>query len=376
MNPGQAQTLESLFGPPSELIDIGKFVGCALNQDQARDEGERDNVAHEIEDECSVDGIRESLFNVWNNPLLAAHLGKGHDKAVSNFHVSANLTKRTRKAEKSVSSTFSSGVEELQQSLDAVELKAFRLNTDSILFMRTSKNSDYNVLEKKGPVKTSDGAKGSQDVIITLSVYDKVAWAASYVKRSSQMSFCSSQTLEDVYRSIPCLTKEMPSGYDPSTSGCLLYLEGKVYQNEEQDGYSGKLFSHLDSLSKRRPNIIERSNANLHDSTFHSLNIRLREPYWMVHSGNCEHFVVFDQIRLAHIADPLSGYPFFLQVPPALLDLCRGCTKVPAYWSIVGDIRLGESPCVLCDFCWKSMGDSEEENVKVIPVTKPRAPAS
>lgn len=78
----------------------------------------------------SVDGIRESLFNVWNNPLLAAHLGKGHDKAVSNFHVSANLTskgtKRTRKAEKSVSSTFSSGVEELQQSLDAVELKAFR----------------------------------------------------------------------------------------------------------------------------------------------------------------------------------------------------------------------------------------------------------
>lgn len=52
MNPGQAQTLESLFGPPSELIDIGKFVGCALNQDQARDEGERDNVAHEIEDEC------------------------------------------------------------------------------------------------------------------------------------------------------------------------------------------------------------------------------------------------------------------------------------------------------------------------------------
>ena len=40
-------------------------------------------------------------------------------------------------------------------------------------------------------------------------------------------------------------------------------------------------------------------------------------------------------------------------------------------WSIVGDVRLGESPCVLCDPCWKYMGESNEEGVIVLPLPNP-----
>lgn len=35
----------------------------------------------------------------------------------------------------------------------------------------------------------------------------------------------------------------------------------------------------------------------MHDTTLSSLNIRLHKPYWMMHAGNCEHFIVFEHVR-------------------------------------------------------------------------------
>jgi snRNA-activating protein complex (SNAPc), subunit 3 len=75
--------------------------------------------------------------------------------------------------------------------------------------------------------------------------------------------------------------------------------------------------------------------------------------------------------RLLHPSDAKFGYPLTLHITPSLLDLCRACSKVPAVWSIVGDVRLGETPCVLCDPCWKYMGESKEEGVVVLPLPNP-----
>ncbi|KAG1744376.1 hypothetical protein EDB19DRAFT_1694817 [Suillus lakei] len=51
-------------------------------------------------------------------------------------------------------------------------------------------------------------------------------------------------------------------------------------------------------------------------------------------------------------------------------DLCRACGKVPAVHSIVGDIRLGESPCLLCAPCWRTVGHphNDHEGVMVVPL--------
>ena len=131
--------------------------------------------------------------------------------------------------------------------------------------------------------------------------------------------------------------------------------------------------------------------SKMHETTFSSLSLRLNHPYWLVHHGNCEHFLVVDQIRyvcsrhtrrlvgrpfflsLLHPHDPPSGYPLTTQVTPPLLGNCRACSKVPAVYSIVGDMRLGESPCILCAPCWRNMGtpkDNEAETIMVIPLPK------
>ncbi len=35
----------------------------------------------------------------------------------------------------------------------------------------------------------------------------------------------------------------------------------------------------------------------MHDVVSADLEIRLHQPYYRLHQGDCEHFVVFDQIR-------------------------------------------------------------------------------
>jgi snRNA-activating protein complex subunit 3 len=78
--------------------------------------------------------------------------------------------------------------------------------------------------------------------------------------------------------------------------------------------------------------------------------------------------------RMVHQTDPKEGYPLTLQATPPQLDLCRGCSRVPAVWSIVGDVRLGESPCPMCQPCWSMMGMSKDERTvrEILVVPLPR----
>jgi snRNA-activating protein complex subunit 3 len=54
--------------------------------------------------------------------------------------------------------------------------------------------------------------------------------------------------------------------------------------------------------------------------------------------------------------------------------MCRGCMRVPAVVAVSGDLRLGESPCVLCGPCWRSMGIPNEvpegERIVLAPLPK------
>lgn len=78
--------------------------------------------------------------------------------------------------------------------------------------------------------------------------------------------------------------------------------------------------------------------------------------------------------RMRHSTDPPpSRYPLTTHLTPPLLDLCRACNKVPAVYAVLGDMRLGESPLVLCAPCWRWMGEpagADAEGVTVVPLPK------
>jgi len=209
------------------------------------------------------------------------------------------------------------------------------------------------------------------------------------LSRSSQHVLLSSQTLGDLFEAIPCCSNEIPdprtsddgrvTGYDPANPtrgsvGCVLCINGVAYgDGQSEEDYSDKLLKHLDnSPTAKRPPL--NKGTSLHDTTFTSLSFKLHEPYWLLHSGNCEHFIVIDQVRLRHLLDPpFSAFPLTTQITPPLLDMCRACNKVPAIYAISGDVRLGESPFVMCGPCWRWMGEPKEadaDSVVIVPLPK------
>jgi len=79
--------------------------------------------------------------------------------------------------------------------------------------------------------KGSSLEPGGNDAIVTISVYTRVPWGPSYVNRSSQHAFLSSQSLQDVYEAIPCTSNNLPreAGDLDDRSSCVICVEGFAY---------------------------------------------------------------------------------------------------------------------------------------------------
>ena len=154
-------------------------------------------------------------------------------------------------------------------------------------------------------------------------MHNRVPWGPSYVNRSSQHVFLSSQTLQDLCRTIPCISNNLPTeaGFeseiltDDEGSRSAIYIEGLVYGDENSNKgcaeyalfslyhlartniHFSKLMSQIEVLKKKPSFSVAKAPTSLKQTTFSSLSIRLNEPYWLIHQGNCEHFIVVNQIR-------------------------------------------------------------------------------
>ncbi|KAA1476043.1 hypothetical protein DENSPDRAFT_842924 [Dentipellis sp. KUC8613] len=404
MNAGTSFAHESHFGPPSEPVDISEFLKAALESCSAGEETLSDDEdelpksllstlpsdvstsdeAARIAEECSIDDLKTTLTDTLLNPRLAAHARATHEASISTIYAVADSNasnRRKRKRDAASSSKENPELTEFKSKLDNIRLQSWPLTQEAASFIRGPKNSDLNALLK---IKTlgSGTASPPHGAIITISVHNRISWSHNYLTRFSQHAVLSTQTLGDLFEAIPCPSNELPeetmednevSGYKPHTedsvpvqSGYAVCIEGIVYGDGlSENDYADKLISSVSTP-------LEKGSA-MHDTLFSSLTLRLNEPYWLLHQGNCEHFLVVEQIRLLNSDDPATGYPLTLQITPPLLDSCRACTKAPAVYSIVGDVRLGESPCLLCAPCWRHMGlPKGEEASQVVVVTLPR----
>ncbi|KAI9442163.1 snRNA-activating protein of 50kDa MW C terminal-domain-containing protein [Lactarius indigo] len=417
MNPvtWSALSHESLIGPPSELVDVGDFLRGARDslapvftpstplQQAVADIDPAQHGA--IMSECSVDDVRSKLVDIFNDPRLYVHARRVHDTSVNAIYEQAERnTSKKRKRKREVVSELEDtpDLTALKKGLADVKLKSWPLPPEAAVFMRGPKNSDINTLAE---IKYSSNGSNPlpQSTVVVISVYNRLAWSYNFVYRSSQHVVLSSNTLEELHNVIPCPSNEIPdecvvdgtfvrygTGSSTRPSGCVVVIEEMAYGDGSTEADYAR-YVHLSASTNPNPHPRLCSKLVAHvskpfgkgpkmrDTSFSSLSLRLNHPYWLVHQGNCEHFLVVDQIRhvfwpsLLHPHDPPSGYPLTTQITPPLLGNCRACTKVPAVYSVVGDIRLGESPCLLCAPCWRNMGlpkGKDANAVMVIPLPK------
>ncbi|OCH95162.1 hypothetical protein OBBRIDRAFT_768316 [Obba rivulosa] len=408
---GQGQAHESHFGPASEPIVIPQFLeatsdisleshsvaglpNTSVPAGVARLWNELSSAEQiAVGTECrydSVDDLEGTLHDALNNPRSMAYVTKSHEVLVQSIYDTADTSKKKRK--RTVLPDTTQGHPDalaLKAKLDHVMLKCWPLTQHAASFIRPPKHSDHNTLTDVKKLVGLSNPPSEHEALVFVTVYDKLSWGHKLLSRSSQHVLLSSQTLGDLFEAIPCCSNEIPesrtsdagrvTGYDPAQSsrgsaGCVICINGTAYgDGQSEEDYSDKLLKHLSTLPAAKRPTLEKG-PSLHDMTFAALSFKLHEPYWLLHAGNCEHFVVVDQVRLRHHLDPrCSSFPLTTQITPPLLDMCRACNKVPAVYAVIGDVRLGETPFVICGPCWRWMGNpggTDGENIIVVPLSK------
>ncbi|KAH3837012.1 snRNA-activating protein complex subunit 3-like [Dreissena polymorpha] len=104
----------------------------------------------------------------------------------------------------------------------------------------------------------------------------------------------------------------------------------------------------------------------MEDVTFLDLTLQLGRPYLYLHQGDCEHIIIFSDIRLLtkeHSQD-VREYPYLLNKCRRARTLCRVCSKQAARWITYGSEFAPENPCFFCDVCFRAL-HYDENNKKV-----------
>ncbi|KAI0630366.1 snRNA-activating protein of 50kDa MW C terminal-domain-containing protein [Trametes polyzona] len=392
LTPGQAH--EAYIGPPSEAVEVAAFVKQASELQAGSEEFEPlpvfsqsasqlpreareawsslpENEQDAIKAECRVDDLRKELEDVIQNPRLMGHVMRTHEASLHSIQETVEPSNRRKRKRVTIADPDEEHPEvtALRLQIDATKLKCWPLQLHAASFIRAPRQSDHNTL-----------------------IHVKRLGFEAAGERDAMHVLLSSQTLGDLYRAMPCSSKELPvevrdesgqiSGYGgrPTAeedgmdvdheAGVVMCIENVLHGTSKAvNDYAAQVLALVDSLPEgKQPELAMGSPLN--ETRISSLTLRLHEPYWMLHAGNCEHFFAVTCIRARHPTDPESGYPLTTQITPPLLDFCRVCVKVPATYSIVGDIRLGESPYLICGPCWRWMGESKEEGVLVVPLPK------
>ncbi|WAQ90446.1 hypothetical protein PtA15_12A435 [Puccinia triticina] len=140
---------------------------------------------------------------------------------------------------------------------------------------------------------------------------------------------------------------------------------------QELEGMNGpKLQPKSKTTSK-----IKVSSLSMECVRFDQLTLRINEPYWMIHQGNCEHIFTVDEIRAIHPTDPAPGPTPSVQASQAKPPLaraeeihpdgsstsgCRVCDRDPARLVTIDDELCAESPCFICLTCFKFLHAHED----------------
>ncbi|KAK0485786.1 Golgi complex component 7-domain-containing protein [Armillaria novae-zelandiae] len=303
-----ARNLEYHFGPPSEPVHIADFISSDIPH--------RAFVDNSDTDDFSVSDIHDVVGKAWDNPELSAYIIKKHDAVIDALYATQNTTKTRRKIQNTTDgddSEDSLAVLELNKALQSIRLSSYPLCSEASLFVRPPKNSDQNALDKRKPSESNDSPSSPDDArcaLITVTIYTK---GSSTTMRMSQHAFLSSQALGDIIETMPCASNDLPKE---------ISSHGQVATELAVNASSGSVVCIEDVLYGDGMNEIDYADKMLQWLATQTMKDRA-----------------------------------LTKAPESI---------IPAIWSIVGDLRLGESPCILCGPCWENMGEPED-GVVVVP---------
>ncbi|KAG9301517.1 hypothetical protein G9A89_008369 [Geosiphon pyriformis] len=101
-------------------------------------------------------------------------------------------------------------------------------------------------------------------------------------------------------------------------------------------------------------------------TTFLELTIQLNKPYIFCHQGDCQHAVIFRDLRLLQLGYDwldLKKYPRAIFRNRIQRNKCRMCSQRPADLVTLDDVLAGETPFYYCRPCFELFHYAEDGNL-------------
>lgn len=141
----------------------------------------------------------------------------------------------------------------------------------------------------------------------------------------------------------------------------FFFIEG-VFYNDKRDPLSkdySKVITEWAKDPQRRkcPGLGLFTSKRMEDVIFEDLKVKLGYPYLYCHQGNCEHVIMFTDLRLMNVDDNpnLNEYPVQVFKHRGKRIRCRVCDVYTAKWVTVNDVLAYEEPCFFCATCFKGL---------------------
>eukprot|EP00160_Parvularia_atlantis_P005744 Unigene14972_Nuclearia_a/m.44920 Unigene14972_Nuclearia_a/g.44920 ORF Unigene14972_Nuclearia_a/g.44920 Unigene14972_Nuclearia_a/m.44920 type:complete len:305 (-) Unigene14972_Nuclearia_a:94-1008(-) len=154
-----------------------------------------------------------------------------------------------------------------------------------------------------------------------------------------------------------CLADHANDG--PNVRSAFFFIENTFYNDmREPDNldYSRPIIDwaqHPDRVHQQ-PGFAQYRAADIDAVLVRDLAVRVGQPYAYVHQGDCEHVIIFKDVRLVHASDPQDAreYPVRTFQSRIRKRLCRFCKERQANKVTYGDRLSGENPAFFCEPCY------------------------
>ncbi|KAG9324172.1 hypothetical protein KVV02_007401 [Mortierella alpina] len=157
------------------------------------------------------------------------------------------------------------------------------------------------------------------------------------------------------------------TGYQDVPLEQIKLKDEHVYAAASQD-YGQVIIDWVASNPQRQldPDFANLRKKHMHDTLIQDVSIRINHPYLLVHQGNCEHLLMFRDLRLfSHRYDDQNrlSYPMAIFKSKQTRHRCRMCNTNPAFYITIDDRLAGETPSYFCEECYDVFHYDEDGNI-------------
>ncbi|KAI9144607.1 snRNA-activating protein of 50kDa MW C terminal-domain-containing protein, partial [Paraphysoderma sedebokerense] len=208
------------------------------------------------------------------------------------------------------------------------------------------------------------------NIVITISIHlpDKPN------RRLQEFQVLGNQPLTALRDAVYCLSDFTSVGdrdlntTDRKTSPSFFFFENVFYLDYRSGDrfmdYSDPIIQWANSDASR-PGFQSYRKGNMESTFFQDLSIRLNYPYSFMHQGDCEHIVIFRDVRLHHPTDfqSPSSYPHLTFQSQIKRPRCFICNDLATQHVTYNDKFVGDNPCYWCEPCFIEFHYDSEDKI-------------